>query len=151
MAIEKELAFQVAAILTDTVLEGVGALDLTKDYPFTVNADGTVTVKPSDLAKAKNWVVWETFRTFYWAVEQAAQDDKNWPMPVVSGQASVGQLAGSVTAVAGPLASVLGGPAGAAIVAALPGILAGIEALVKPSVPNVPSNVPVLPSVAAGS
>lgn len=151
MAIEKTLAMEVAATLTDTVLEGVGALTL-DDYPFTVNADGTVTVKPTDKAKAKNWVVWETFRTFYWAVQAADLDDKNWPTPVPSGQATVGQAAGGVAAVAGPIASALGGPAGQALVAAVPGILQEVEALISTAKqPTVPSNVPAIATAAAGS
>ena len=147
--IEKELGLLISALLTNAELQGVGpAVDVLKDYPLVVNPDKTVTVSPSDLAKNRKWVVWETFRTYNSAVEQAVMDDKDWQNPMPTGQGTISQAAGAIAGVATPLAGILGGPAGAAIAAALPGILQEVQGLVTAG--KAPAGVPSLPQ-ATGS
>jgi hypothetical protein len=122
---EKLLAMQVAAMLTNAVLEGVGGTALS-DYPVTVNQDGTVTVKPSAAAQSRNYVVWETFRTFYWAIIGADKDSKNWPDPPASqGQTSISGVMGELA----PLASAIGAPGGLASLA--PQILQAAQSFLK--------------------
>ena len=132
---EIEEVMQVAAQLTATELEGISGVT-EADYPATLNKDGTVTVTPSPAAIQRKWIVWETFRTYYWFLIKDLGDPADWPPPPSQpGQASVSGTLGALS----PLITALGGPAGLA--ALVPQIIQDFSP-VKPSA-NAPSLPPL--------
>jgi hypothetical protein len=84
---EKLLAMNIAAILTDAALAG---------------SNNQVPVDPElkdNTVRARNLQAWETFRVFYNAVLGALTDDQSWPPPVLP----AGNLLPNLLASAAPL------------------------------------------------
>ena len=98
------------------------------------SAGATVVPLSADLSdpavRAKNLMVWETFRVFYHGIVKALADDNpstGWPAPALA----IGNLAGLV-----------GGPGAAAIAAALQQLLAGLKPT-EPITPPLPVGPPL--------